>query len=95
MFLNKWNWWPPRTIILGESGAGKELVARETHKRSNRHDRPLIKLSDSIIGFSNVLKSLFFLVRFSTIVLQLAAEVVELKRTASRFLQPSPGIQFQ
>ena len=32
-------------IILGESGTGKELVAREIHKRSNRHDRPLIKVN--------------------------------------------------
>ena len=32
-------------LVLGESGAGKELVAREVHKRSNRADRPLIKVN--------------------------------------------------
>jgi transcriptional regulator with GAF, ATPase, and Fis domain len=32
-------------VILGESGTGKELVAREIHKRSNRQDRPLIKVN--------------------------------------------------
>jgi transcriptional regulator with GAF, ATPase, and Fis domain len=37
-------------IILGESGTGKELVAREIHKRSNRHDRPLIKVNCASIS---------------------------------------------
>ncbi|MEQ8848688.1 sigma 54-interacting transcriptional regulator [Botrimarina sp.] len=32
-------------LILGESGAGKELVARELHRRSDRADRPLIKVN--------------------------------------------------
>lgn len=32
-------------IILGESGTGKKLVAREIHKRSLQHDRPLIKVN--------------------------------------------------
>ena len=32
-------------LILGESGAGKELVARELHSRSGRSDRPLIKVN--------------------------------------------------
>ncbi|KAA5537958.1 GAF domain-containing protein [Roseiconus nitratireducens] len=32
-------------LILGESGTGKELVARELHRRSNRSDRPLIKVN--------------------------------------------------
>jgi len=32
-------------LILGESGTGKELVAREIHKRSNRKEKPLIKVN--------------------------------------------------
>lgn len=31
-------------LILGESGTGKELIARALHNRSNRKDRPLIKV---------------------------------------------------
>ena len=37
-------------IILGESGTGKELVAREIHKRSERQDRPLIKVNCASIS---------------------------------------------
>jgi transcriptional regulator with GAF, ATPase, and Fis domain len=32
-------------LILGESGTGKELVAREIQKRSERHDKPMIKVN--------------------------------------------------
>jgi len=32
-------------LVLGESGAGKELVARELHRRSDRAERPLIKVN--------------------------------------------------
>lgn len=32
-------------LILGESGTGKELVARELHRRSERSERPLIKVN--------------------------------------------------
>ncbi len=32
-------------LILGDSGTGKELVAREIHRRSPRRDRPMIKVN--------------------------------------------------
>jgi transcriptional regulator with GAF, ATPase, and Fis domain len=32
-------------LILGDSGTGKELVARELHRRSGRSDRPLIRIN--------------------------------------------------
>ncbi len=36
-------------LILGESGTGKELIAREIHARSERRDRPLIKVNCATI----------------------------------------------
>jgi formate hydrogenlyase transcriptional activator len=36
-------------LILGETGVGKELVARNIHERSPRHERPLIKVNCTAI----------------------------------------------
>jgi len=32
-------------LVLGESGTGKELVAREIHKRSERRDKPMVRVN--------------------------------------------------
>ena len=32
-------------LVTGESGAGKEVVARELHRRSSRRDRPFVKVN--------------------------------------------------
>src|SRR5262245_42502861 len=36
---------PATVLILGESGSGKELVAREIHKASPRRDGPMVKVN--------------------------------------------------
>ena len=46
-------------LIQGESGTGKELVAREIHKRSNRHERPMIKVNCASIP-QDLFESEFF-----------------------------------
>jgi PAS domain S-box-containing protein len=46
-------------LILGETGTGKELVARAVHNASRRKDRPLIKLNCSVLPTGLVESELF------------------------------------
>ena len=46
-------------LILGESGTGKELIARALHSRSNRKDRPLIKVDCAGLS-ANLIESELF-----------------------------------
>src|SRR6201984_3442248 len=32
-------------LVLGETGTGKELIARELHRRSRRKDKPLVRVN--------------------------------------------------
>ncbi len=46
-------------LLLGETGTGKELIARAIHSRSARRDRPLVKVDCSAISAGLVESELF------------------------------------
>jgi PAS domain S-box-containing protein len=50
---------PANVLILGESGVGKEMIARAIHDRSERTDRPLVKVNCASIP-KDLFESEFF-----------------------------------
>lgn len=46
-------------LLLGETGTGKELVARAIHARSTRRDRPLVKVNCTVLPSELIESELF------------------------------------